>query len=50
VRADFVNEVARVLNIKRRDLIEKDLILHQMLSDLSQNPWDTESSDSSCDD
>ncbi|MGD0178146.1 MAG: nucleotidyl transferase AbiEii/AbiGii toxin family protein [Candidatus Bathyarchaeia archaeon] len=39
MRADFVNEVARVLNIKRRDLIEKDLILHQMLSDLSQNPF-----------
>jgi predicted nucleotidyltransferase component of viral defense system len=39
VRADFVNEVARVLNIKRRDLIEKDLILHQMLSDLSQDPF-----------
>ena len=28
MRADFVNEVARVLNIKRRDLVEKDLILH----------------------
>jgi predicted nucleotidyltransferase component of viral defense system len=39
VRADFVNEVARVLNIKRRDLIEKDIILHQMLSDLSQDPF-----------
>jgi len=39
VRADFVNEVARVLDIKRRDLIEKDLILHQMLTDLSQDKF-----------
>jgi len=37
MRADFVNEVARVLNIRRRDLIEKDLILHQILTDLSQD-------------
>jgi predicted nucleotidyltransferase component of viral defense system len=36
VRADFVNEVARTLDIKRRDLIEKDLILHQILTNLSQ--------------
>jgi predicted nucleotidyltransferase component of viral defense system len=39
VRADFVNEVARVLNIKRRDLVEKDLILHQILTDLSQDKF-----------
>jgi predicted nucleotidyltransferase component of viral defense system len=39
VRADFVNELARVLNIKRRDLIEKDLILHQMLTDLSHDKF-----------
>jgi predicted nucleotidyltransferase component of viral defense system len=37
MRADFVNEVARVLKIGRRDLIEKDLILHQMLTDFSQD-------------
>jgi predicted nucleotidyltransferase component of viral defense system len=37
VRADFVNEVARVLKISRRDLIEKDLILHQILAGLSQD-------------
>ena len=37
MRADFVNEVARVLKIGRRDLIEKDLILHQILTDLSQD-------------
>ena len=35
MRADFVNEVARILDIKRKDLIEKDLILHQILLDLS---------------
>ncbi len=39
MRADFVNEVARVLDIKRRDLVEKDLILHQMLTDLSQESF-----------
>ena len=39
MRADFVNEVARVLNIKRRDLVEKDLILHQILTDLSQDKF-----------
>ncbi len=37
MRADFVNEVARVLNIKRKDMIEKDLILHQILLDLSDD-------------
>ncbi len=36
---DFVNEVARVLDIQRRDLIEKDLILHQILRDLSQDDF-----------
>jgi predicted nucleotidyltransferase component of viral defense system len=39
MRADFVNEVARILDIKRRDLIEKDLILHQILADLSQDKF-----------
>lgn len=39
MRIDFVNEVARVLDINRRDLIEKDLILHQMLTDLSKNDF-----------
>jgi hypothetical protein len=32
VRADFVNEVAKILKIKRKDMIEKDLILHQNYS------------------
>ena len=39
MRADFVNEVARELKIGRRDLIEKDLILHQILTDLSHNKF-----------
>lgn len=39
MRKDFVNEVARTHNIKRTDLIEKDLILHEMLSDLSKNKF-----------
>jgi len=39
VRLDFVNEIGRTLNIMRRDLIEKDLILHQILLDLSKNEF-----------
>ncbi|MGA2973252.1 MAG: nucleotidyl transferase AbiEii/AbiGii toxin family protein [Candidatus Bathyarchaeia archaeon] len=39
MRADFVNEVARVLKINRRDLLEKDIILHQILSDLSKDEF-----------
>ena len=39
MRRDFVNEVARTQNIKRADLIEKDLILHQTLLDLSKNKF-----------
>ncbi len=37
MRADFVNEVAKRLGIKRPDLVEKDLILHQILTDLSKD-------------
>ena len=39
MRADFVNEVARVLKINRKDLLEKDIILHQILSDLSKDEF-----------
>jgi len=39
VRIDFVNEVAKILSIKRRDLIEKDVILHQIISDLSKDDF-----------
>jgi predicted nucleotidyltransferase component of viral defense system len=42
MRKDFVNEVSRIQRIKRTDLIEKDLILHQMLLDLSKNKFFTE--------
>lgn len=39
MRKDFVNEVARVQRVKRTDLIEKDLILHQLLFDLSKDTF-----------
>ncbi len=39
MRKDFVNEVARIQKVKRADLIEKDLILHQVLFDLSKNKF-----------
>lgn len=39
MRTDFINEVARTLGIKRKDLIEKDLILHQILTDLSKDDF-----------
>jgi predicted nucleotidyltransferase component of viral defense system len=39
MRKDFVNEVARTQKVKRADLIEKDLILHHVLFDLSKNTF-----------
>jgi predicted nucleotidyltransferase component of viral defense system len=39
MRLDFVNEIALKLGIERRDLVEKDVILHQILSDLSKDPF-----------
>jgi predicted nucleotidyltransferase component of viral defense system len=39
MRKGFVDEVARTQNVKRADLIEKDLILHQVLLDLSKNKF-----------
>lgn len=39
MRKDFVNDVARLQKVKRADLIERDLILHQVLFDLSQNTF-----------
>jgi predicted nucleotidyltransferase component of viral defense system len=39
MRKDFANEVGRTQQIKRADLIEKDIILHQMLLDLSKNKF-----------
>ncbi len=38
-RADFVNGLSQRLNIQRRDLIEKDVILHQLLLDLSEDEF-----------
>ncbi len=39
MRREFANEVGRVLGIRRTDLIEKDIILHQLLLDLSKNKF-----------
>jgi predicted nucleotidyltransferase component of viral defense system len=39
VRRDFIDEVARTQNITRADLVEKDLLLHQVLFDLSKNKF-----------
>jgi len=39
MRKEFVNEVAKTQGIKRADLIEKDVILHQLLFDLSKNKF-----------
>ncbi len=39
MRKDFVNQISEALKIKRKDLIEKDFILHQLLLDLSKNEF-----------
>ena len=39
MRRDFIDEVARTQNITRADLVEKDLLLHQVLFDLSKNKF-----------
>ncbi|RLC72151.1 MAG: hypothetical protein DRI26_03610 [Chloroflexi bacterium] len=39
MRRDFVDTVSQMFQIRRRDLIEKDLILHQLLLDLSQDRY-----------
>jgi len=39
MRIDFVNELARRSAIERRDLLEKDVILHQTLADLSKDDF-----------
>ncbi|MGH2637884.1 MAG: nucleotidyl transferase AbiEii/AbiGii toxin family protein, partial [Rhabdochlamydiaceae bacterium] len=41
-RIDFVNELSTRLEIKRRDLIEKDLILHFILLNLSKDKFFSE--------
>lgn len=37
MRRDFVNGISDALRIERKELIEKDLLLHQVLLDLSKN-------------
>jgi predicted nucleotidyltransferase component of viral defense system len=39
MRKDFVTEVARQSGVEQADLLEKDLILHQILADLSQDEF-----------
>lgn len=39
MRKDFVNQISESLKIERKDLIEKDFILHQILLDLSGNEF-----------
>ncbi len=39
MRKDFINQVSETLKIERKDLIEKDIILHQLLLDLSKNDF-----------
>lgn len=35
---NLINDIGKALNYKRTDLIEKDLVLQQLLNDLSSNP------------
>jgi predicted nucleotidyltransferase component of viral defense system len=35
MRGEFAEEVSRILGLRNAELIEKDLILHQLLLDLS---------------
>jgi len=39
MRKDFANEVSRIHKIERTEMIEKDLIIHQILMDLSKNSF-----------
>jgi hypothetical protein len=39
VRLTFVNEVSKGTGVRRVDLIEKDILLHEMLADISQSPF-----------
>jgi len=42
MKKDFANEVGRIHKIERTDMIEKDLILHQILFDLSKSGFFSE--------
>lgn len=37
MRRDFIDEASGILRIERKDLIEKDMILHEILTDLSKD-------------
>ena len=39
MRRDFIDEVGRVLKIGRKDMIEKDIILHEILTYLSKDKF-----------
>ncbi len=39
MRLPFINEVSKRTGVKRIDLIEKDILLHELLVDLSQSPF-----------
>lgn len=39
MRLLFVNEVSKRTGVRRVDLIEKDVLLHEMLADISQSPF-----------
>ncbi len=39
MRKDFINQISETLKIERKDMIEKDFILHQVLLDLSKNEF-----------
>jgi len=42
MKKEFIEEISRSLDIKEKGLIEKDLILHQMLIDLSKDKFFSE--------
>jgi len=39
MRKDFINQISETLKIERKDMIEKDFLLHQVLLDLSKNEF-----------
>lgn len=36
---EFIDEVSKRKNVKRKDLVEKDIIIHKILHDLSKNDF-----------
>lgn len=42
MRSEFINEVCKIQGIKKEDLVEKDIILHLILTDLSKNKFFSE--------